>query len=96
MNTGEKFIVRNIMEEFVESKLDEYIKEAQVCGCPQCRADILAVALNNLPPRYVATSKGDLFVRVDAMSGQGQADIVAAIMQGIITVNKTPRHKIEK
>lgn len=91
-NMDEKIIVKNTMEELVEMQIDKCIQDAGTCGCERCRADIFAIALNYLPARYVATTKGDLFVRINAMTDQGQADIISAIMSGIIIVKEKPRH----
>jgi hypothetical protein len=42
----------NIMELLVEEEIDEIIKRLEGCDCDQCRANILAIALNGLAPRY--------------------------------------------
>lgn len=86
------FVVRNIMEELVDSKVDEFMEGTEMCRCPQCRADVLALALNKLPPKYIATTSGDVFTRVAASTTQFQADIIAAIVQAVDLVSKNPRH----
>jgi len=80
------------MEELVERSVDNCIAQAGACSCKRCRADICALALNRLPPRYVVTDMGDIFERVNAVSLQSQADIVFTIMQAIDTIQKEPRH----
>jgi len=88
----EKEVSRNLSEEVLDIYLDGYIDSAGVCKCPNCRADIKAYTLNSLPPRYVVTTKGDIFVRVSAMSLQAQADILGAVMKAIDVISKNPRH----
>ena len=85
--------IRNITEDVVDIYLDDCIKKAGVCGCPRCRADILALALNSLPPHYAATNTGPVYVRLGAMSPQSQADILTAIMNAIHVVEGKPHHE---
>ncbi len=93
---GERLVARliskNIMEELVDSLLDVYMKDVGMCACEQCRADVRAFALNCLPPRYVVSTGGGIFVRVNALTCQSQADIATAIMKGIRVVMANPRH----
>ena len=84
---------RNLMEELVDKRLDELMSMANMCGCPQCRADVRALALNRLPPRYITSIKGDVFVRFEAQSCQEQAEVAGAIVRAIEIVRKNPRHK---
>jgi competence protein ComFB len=90
--TEKPLIVKNTMEELVDININRCMKDSDMCTCERCRADVFAIALNNLPACYVATTVGDLFVRVNSMSEQGQTDIIAAIMGGILTVKAKPRH----
>ncbi|MDR1620018.1 MAG: late competence development ComFB family protein [Clostridiales bacterium] len=90
-----KLVSKNLMEELVDMTLDSFMKEVGVCACPQCRADVRAYALNHLPPKYVVSTGGGIFVRVNALTTQAQADIASAIMSGIRVVEESPRHKKE-
>jgi len=87
-----EIVIKNIMEELVDAKLDEIIRSASVCDCEQCRADVYAYALNHLPPKYIATRSGDVFTRVKAATTQFQADILTALVQAMDIVSKNPRH----
>ncbi|NLC11054.1 MAG: late competence development ComFB family protein [Firmicutes bacterium] len=81
------------MEETVLKVLDEILeKEKNICKCEQCRLDIAAIALNNLPPRYVVTSKGASYARADLLEMQKYIDIMGAISKGIKLVKEHPRH----
>jgi putative phosphotransacetylase len=44
----------NVMELFVEEMVDELIAEKNGCACDRCRANVVAVALNGLAPRYMS------------------------------------------
>jgi competence protein ComFB len=89
----EHFVSKNISEELVETQLESCIQSSGVCGCERCRADIRALTLNAMQPRYVVTNLGDAFVRLDAMSPQSQADIITIIMNAIAVVKQNPFHE---
>jgi propanediol utilization protein len=44
----------NIMELLAEESIDDVIEEEKGCHCDQCRANVLAIALNGLAPRYIS------------------------------------------
>lgn len=90
MGTG--YVVHNTTEELVDLYLKDCIRQAQVCSCDRCQADIAALALNQLPTHYVATTTGDAYVRMNAMSTQSQADIITAIMTAAQLVKERPNH----
>ncbi len=83
---------RNLMEELVDSRLDEYMRSEAVCQCERCRADVMALALNNLQPKYVVSVSGEVYSRYDAVKTQFQADVITTILCAIAVINKRPRH----
>ena len=89
---SDNFVSTNISEDLIDIHLEGCIRSSGVCLCERCRADIRALALNYMPPRYVVTDLGDAYVRLDGMSTQSQADIITFIMQAIDVVKKNPRH----
>ena len=82
----------NLMEALVESKLDELMQQEDMCCCEQCRMDVMALSLNNLPAKYTSSLSGDIFTRFNAMSTQFQADITGAVLKAIAAVRSNPRH----
>ncbi len=87
-----KKLSKNLMEEIVERRIDQLVEEIDACWCDQCKADVRALALNNLPPQYIVNSAGDMFSRVHAQTIQRQVDVEAAIILAIETVRKNPGH----
>lgn len=83
---------KNIMEDIVENKMNQMQPTLGCCTCERCRSDIVAYALNQLPPKYVATAKGEAYSKVYTLSVQHDADVMAAITQGAKLVEKHPRH----
>ena len=80
------------MEDLVDIKLNELMRSAGMCCCERCRADVKALALNNLPPRYVVSICGDVYSHFDAMNVQTQVNITAAVASAIRIVRNSPHH----
>ncbi len=84
----------NAMENIVDVRLSDFTANADFCTCEQCIEDIKCIALNNLPPKYVSTSKGELFSRLDqVMIKQHAVDVNIAIISAIEFVKSHPKHK---
>lgn len=84
----------NLMEEVVNNKIKELInKEVNICLCEKCRLDIAAIALNNLPPKYIVTVKGKLFERANQMNYQFEADVTKEVVKAMEIVANTPKHE---
>lgn len=82
----------NIMEKMVFNTIDELAAEHQFCNCPQCRMDVAALALNNLPHHYVVTSKGEAYSRTDWLQIQKSVDVFSAVFKAVKVVQGAPRH----
>lgn len=80
------------MEEAVTNMLDRVLENIDVCKCPKCKLDIMALALNRLPPRYVVTKEGELFVKVAELQEQFNVDIITAITAAAFVVKNNPKH----
>lgn len=85
--------LKNFMEVCVNDLLPVVIDNMTICKCEQCKLDIVAFALNHLPPKYVVTRKGDLYTRLEAMHSQFDADIITALSNGAKVVGENPRHE---
>ncbi len=83
---------QNIMEILVEEAYDKVSPTFECCTCEQCHNDIVAFALNQLPPKYVATQKGEVYSKTYSLGLQHSADITAALMKGANMVKANPRH----
>lgn len=85
-------VLQNLMEKFVFAAIDELLVGKGVCRCEQCRMDIAALALNDLPPRYVVTAKGASYARADLLETQKYVDVIGAVTKAIKLVQEHPRH----
>lgn len=85
--------IQNVMEEIVNNKILEVIKDKDCCKCEKCLDDIRALTLNKLPSKYVSTNKGELFSRLAALKEhQGIIDLNVAVTSSIEFVSTHPRH----
>ena len=88
--------LKNYMEDLIKYKMPSILKSMpDVCKCERCDLDRLAFALNNLPPKYVVTTKGKLYAKLNALEGQFDTDIVRVITAAAIRVDQSPRHDEE-
>jgi competence protein ComFB len=89
---GEKGILKNYMELCVDEMATKLMKEANVCSCENCKLDVMAMALNVLPPKYVVTTHGELFTKINMLHQQYDVDIVMELSKAIEVVKNKPRH----
>lgn len=82
----------NYMEILVRQMFDGTTQDMEICKCERCKLDIMAIALNNLKPRYIVSDKGYLYTKLNMFQQQYETDIVAAITQGTMIVSKNVRH----
>ncbi len=85
--------VVNIMEKIISEKLDLQLQSCDCCKCSECRQDMLAFALNSVPPKYVNSAKGELFGRINSSKMQNSVDIDIAVAKAISVVSASPKHK---
>jgi competence protein ComFB len=88
-------VLQNLMEETVLQAIEKFMDKESMCTCEQCRLDVAAIALNNLPPRYVVTPKGASYARADLLELQKYVDVIGAITKAIKLVKEHPRHNIK-
>lgn len=82
----------NLMEDVVLWYVDSMLAADGGCTCTVCRCDVIAYALNHLPPRYVASEKGRMLVKLDSYKSQFRTDVTAALSEAIKVVRSNPRH----
>ena len=88
--------LKNYMEDLVIKRTDEILKSMDVCKCDKCKLDIIALALNSLPSKYVVSAKGELYAKVSELEQQFDIDVETAIIKAAFFVNENPRHNNEE
>lgn len=86
-------LIKNFMEDLVWQAMAEILAiYPQFCHCDRCRHDMAALALNELPPKYIVTRKGETYTRLRLMETQFNTDIITAISRAIEVVGTKPNH----
>ncbi len=84
--------IRNEIEAAVEEGVDLMVqggqKRARACWCELCRADVTALALSTLPPRYVTTISHSTL-----NGGAGTGAVTSAILTSMRKVSRRPKHR---
>lgn len=81
------------MEEVVRDVLMRYKNELQLtCQCERCINDIMAITLNELPPRYITNADYGPYVRVSHEADrQGATNIILNVTKAATFVSNSPR-----
>lgn len=86
----------NLFEEFVETELNILLSRyVDLCHCSQCRADIVALALQQLPAYYVTGTRGTLTAKSVIWTRYMQ-EVMDAVNKAIHIVYKRPRSSCKK
>ena len=88
--------MKNYMEDIILDKMPSVLKSMpDICMCERCHMDRLAYALNNSPPKYVVTTKGKLYAKLNILQGQFDVDVIKVITDAAVKVDNMPRHDEE-
>ena len=84
---------KNYMEDAVDHMLDRLAPQYDhICMCERCRTDMMMIALNNLPPRYVSTHKGAVMRRVEGMEMSYDVEVLTETLRAMQIVGGQPHH----
>jgi hypothetical protein len=85
--------VKNYMEQVVKAELEQHQVDRgssrAICGCPLCAADVNALSLTSLPPRYCMDYSYGLMAR-RVLPGM----VRSAIQRAFDKVGRRPKHRI--
>ncbi len=84
-----QMVVVNVMESAVLGKLDSVLERFTCCRCDRCKKDIVALALNKLPPKYMVLPAS---LPPPDLNPQANAQVVTAMIQAVLKVRQFPRH----
>lgn len=85
--------IKNYMEVIVSNLMDEILKDINACTCDKCKLDVAAIALNDLPPKYIVTEKGELYSKISTLRQQFEVDVISAVTKAVVLVKRSPRHE---
>ncbi len=85
--------VYNYMEDIVKDTLEDLVsKKGDICKCGKCKLDMMARALNRLPPKYIVSDKGRIFTKLQEVEVQFRADVARELTKAISHITKNPQH----
>ena len=84
--------VFNVAELIANEKVSDIMVRMEMCTCEKCVCDVLAIALNSLPPKYVTSDAGKQYIQLDAYKRQFETDVAFALMKACQTVKASPGH----
>ena len=82
----------NVIQTLVEEKAPRYIKMFGLCTCKHCAADVKALTLNNLVPKYVVLSKRDTIPMLTVYEGRYSSTVTAQLTRACKVVMDNPHH----
>ena len=88
-----EFYYINVYEQIVKNNVLEYLERFGVCTCSRCVADATALALTNLPSKYIVTEYDNTSPLLSFFEHQSQTLILSELTKACLTVHANPRHK---
>ena len=82
----------NVTQALVEDKALAYMKRLGMCCCPRCMADVKALALTSLAPKYIVMRKSEMTPMLSYYEGRLGAAVTAQIFAACQLVMDRPRH----
>lgn len=81
-------VLVNVAELAVKERIEEAMDKFKCCQCDHCVKDVLALAVNNLPPKYIVRNELDQTLEIRRY----EADVISALVNAVIKVKQNPRH----
>ncbi|MFB0921461.1 MAG: late competence development ComFB family protein [Oscillospiraceae bacterium] len=87
-----EMILANTTEELVRMTVDEVISKMDMCSCEICKLNACAIALNNLEPHYVTTTRGRLIAKIITLKMNHHTEVLVEVTKALLIVKKNPLH----
>ena len=81
-------VLVNVAELAVKERIEKAMDKFKCCQCDHCVKDVLALAVNNLPPKYIVRNELDQALEIRRYD----ADVISALVNAVIKVKQNPRH----
>lgn len=91
-----KHNVFNVVEIIANEKVADMMDRMEMCTCSKCTCDVLAIALNSLPTKYVTSDAGKQYIQLNSYKRQFETDVEIALMKACLTVKESPNHEEEQ
>lgn len=88
----EEYKYVNMMDIIVEERLMEFMNRFNVCTCKRCVADTKALALNNLPPKYIVAPVTSFSPLLSFYRNKYNIYVITELTKACLVVLDHPRH----
>ena len=92
-HSGSDLMYVNIMQTMVEAMAPRYIKMFGVCKCSRCAADVKALTLTNLAPKYAVFHRRDRIPMLTVYENRYGSLIAAQLTKACSIVKINPHHR---
>ncbi len=86
------FVTLNVMENIVNDKIIYFMRQFHVCTCSRCKADVIALTLNGLIPKYIVTMKTAVDPLLSYYTNRLISDVTVEATKACMIVKENPRH----
>ncbi len=86
------YVTLNIMEILVKRMAPELVRQFGHCDCRRCMADTIALALTNLPAKYVVVDKGTESPLINFYERKYSGQLTVEITKASMIVHENPHH----
>ncbi len=86
------FVTVNVMENIVNDKIIYFMRQFHVCTCSRCKADVIALTLNGLMPKYIVTMKTAVDPLLSYYTNRLISDVTVEATKACMIVKDNPRH----
>lgn len=90
--TENDYVFLNVMENLVNETVDKWMQQFGTCTCSRCKADVIALALTNLPAKYVVVGRNAAAPLMNFYSQQFSGAITVEVTKACTKVMERPHH----
>lgn len=87
-----ELVLANIVEELVKQTVGEVISKMDMCTCDICKLNACAIALNNIKPKYVTTTRGKLLAKIITEKMHYHTEVLVEVTKALLQVKEHPLH----
>ncbi len=87
-----EFAAVNVMERIVNDKIIYFMRQFDVCTCDRCKADVIALTLNGLLPKYIVTMPAAVDPLISYYTNRLISDVTVEATKACMIVKENPRH----
>lgn len=82
----------NVMEFVVKNMVKEYMQKFDVCTCDRCTADVTALALTHLPPKYIVVERSTASPLLNFYCTRYSQHVIVELTKACSIIKENPHH----